>query len=155
MRVERVREYSDAITVSANVNHVCSRVHIGWDSRMDVPRGDLGHSEKHYYIWDPEIINEMTKNHIYFYLFKEAKLKCINYKKILISREKVKFTKLFEFVRPKFCTYKYIYIYIYTYMTSIHCYMFRLLTAIIRKPHEQKKTQWTVTHCVALWHLIS
>jgi len=72
----------------------------------------------------------MTKHYIYIYLFKETKLKCIQHKKILISREKLKFSKLFRFIRPKLCTYQNI------YMTSIDRYMFRLLTTIIRKPHQ-------------------
>jgi hypothetical protein len=70
----------------------------------------------------------MTKiGFIHIYLFKEAKLISIKYKKIFISTGKLKFTKLFEFIRPKTCTYEYI------YMTSIHCYMFRLLAATTTK----------------------
>ena len=57
----------------------------------------------------------------------------IKYMKILISTEKLKFTKLFQSIRPTTCAYQYI------YKTSIHCYMFRLLIAIIRKPHQHSK----------------
>jgi len=52
---------------------------------------------------------------------------------MLISREKLKFTKKFRVIRPTSCIYQYI------YRTSIHCYMFRLLTAIIRKTHQHSK----------------
>jgi len=81
----------------------------------------------------PEILNEMTKNYICIYLFKEAKLISVKYKKILISTEKLKFTKLFQFIRPKLYTCRYI------YMTSFHRYVFRLLTAIIKKQHQHTK----------------
>jgi hypothetical protein len=36
--IEIVREHYDGASVSANINPVCSRVYIGWASRMDVPR---------------------------------------------------------------------------------------------------------------------
>jgi len=57
----------------------------------------------------------------------------VKYMKIFIPRDKLKFTKLFNFVSTTNCTYKYI------YMTSFHSYMFRLLTAIIMKPHQHSK----------------
>jgi len=76
----------------------------------------------------------MTKMlYIHIYLFKEAKLISIKYKKSFISTEKLKFTKLFQFIRRTTCTYKYI------YMTSIQCNMFRLLAAIKRNPNQHSK----------------
>jgi len=54
MRVEIVREHYDGASVSAKINHVCSRVHIGWASRMNVPRkggGRLGPNENHYHVY--------------------------------------------------------------------------------------------------------
>jgi len=53
----------------------------------------------------------------------------------------VKFTKLFQFIRPPTCTYQYI------FMTSIHCYMIKLLTDVIRKPHQHSKLS-------ELWHIV-
>ena len=51
--------------------------------------------------WDREI-NKITKiRYIHIYLFKEAKLISIKYKKIFISTEKLKFTKLFWIYKTK------------------------------------------------------
>ena len=139
---ELVREYYDGARFSAIINPVCSRVHISWASRMDVLRKG----------WDllknTNIFETLNSNwndtkliyiYIYLYSFKEAKLISIKYRKILISTQKLKFTKLFQSIRPTACTYKYI------YMTSIHYYMFRLLSSIIRKPHQHTKLS-------ELWH---
>ena len=38
LRFEIVREHYDAARFSANINPVSSRVHIGWASRMNIPR---------------------------------------------------------------------------------------------------------------------
>jgi len=46
--------------------------------------------------------------YIFIYLFKEDKLINIKSKGTSMSREKVKFTKLFQFIRPTTCRYKYI-----------------------------------------------
>ena len=45
----------------------------------------------------------------------------------------MKFNQLFQSIRPPTFTYQYI------YMISIHCYMLRLLAAIIRKPKQNSK----------------
>ena len=108
--------------------------------------GGLGQTGKHYNTSDPEIWFEFTKI-ICIYLFKETKLIIIKYRKILISREELEFTKLFQFIRPTTCTYQYI------IMTSVHCYMFRLLTAIIRKPHQhsERSELWQIVRRYDAW----
>jgi hypothetical protein len=46
LRDEIVREHYDPARFGANINPACSRLRIGWGSRMDVPGRGVGPTEK-------------------------------------------------------------------------------------------------------------